>query len=157
MLVTAQHPIDVWHDEEEDELQEDDRDGADTTPDGFPEDDYAECELANAMAQVLGARADAQCQKCRGKHHIVDCQEFRRMSGVDRCLLAREYRLCLVCAEAGHVRSNCPKRSRARPCQSEQCKGGYHHPVFCPFQDRLPSKHFDVVVHSCDTQDSKNL
>ena len=60
-----------------------------------------------------------KCPLCDNNHWLSQCQQFRKMSLIERFKLMRRKGLCDNCLTRGHLARNCPKESF---CKVQDCK-----------------------------------
>ncbi|XP_011858380.1 PREDICTED: uncharacterized protein LOC105555938 [Vollenhovia emeryi] len=73
--------------------------------------------------------ASSQCVLCKGKHHVMMCDEFKAKSAIERKTVAKTHRLCFNCL-GSHQFAKCQS---AKTCAS--CKARHHsmlHEAYTP-------------------------
>ncbi|XP_011859812.1 PREDICTED: uncharacterized protein LOC105557234, partial [Vollenhovia emeryi] len=73
--------------------------------------------------------ASSQCVLCKGKHHVMMCDEFKAKSAIERKTVAETHRLCFNCL-GSHQFAKCQS---AKTCVS--CKARHHsmlHEAYTP-------------------------
>lgn len=56
------------------------------------------------------------CPKCKGKHKIYACEEFKKLSPSDRLNVVREAKLCFNCLSDNHLSSVCKSKYSCSRC-----------------------------------------
>ena len=59
----------------------------------------------------------SQCVLCKGKHHVMVCEEFKKKSAVDRKAVAETHKLCFNCL-GSHKFAKCQSTRTCATCQS---------------------------------------
>jgi hypothetical protein len=69
-----------------------------------------------------------KCPLCDNNHWLSQCQQFRKMSLIERFKLMRRKGLCDNCLTRGHLARNCPKESF---CKVQDCKEKHSTILIC--------------------------
>ena len=70
-------------------------------------------------SSYVPTKSSPKCPECDNNHWLSQCQQFRKMTLIERFKLVRRKGLCDNCLTRGHLARNCPKESF---CKVQDCK-----------------------------------
>lgn len=85
-----------------------------------------------------------KCYLCDQNHKLTECDEFKKISLVERRKFVAEKKLCFSCCRANHLAKHC---RFAEPCNTEGCKSKHNRLLHL----KIPEK--KIIVASKPTKD----